>query len=77
MGVVLRAGAAMGGGGNKQVVNVYNQADGTSARTSTRRSGGVDITDVIISTVGGHMAKGGFDGQLRARTGQQVQPRGR
>jgi len=72
----MRAMGAMGAGGSTQV-NVYNQADNSSVKTSKRRQGGIEITDVIISTVGKHMANGGFDGQLRARTGTQVQPRGR
>lgn len=67
---------APAGSGNTQV-NVYNQADNTSVKTSKRREGGVNITDVIISTVGKHMANGGFDAPLRARTGTQLQPRGR
>lgn len=64
------------GGGSTQV-NVYNQADNSHVTTSKRRQGGVEITDVIISTVNKHMANGGFDGPLRARTGTQLQPRGR
>lgn len=73
----MRAMGGSGGGSNNVQVNVVNRADNTTTKTSKRRSGGVDVTDVIISTVGSHMANGGFDAQLRARTGTQLQPRGR
>jgi hypothetical protein len=75
----MRALAPVGsGGGSAHVqVNVINQADGTTVKTQKRRDGNIDIHDIIISTVGKHMANGGYDPQLRARTGQIVQPRGR
>jgi hypothetical protein len=69
-------GPAGGGGGNTQQVIIHNNSGG-EVKTSKRRSGNVDIMDVVIAKVGAHMANGGFDPQLRARTGTQVQPRGR
>lgn len=73
----MRAMGGAGAGTNNVQVNVVNRADNTTTKTSKRRSGGVDITDVVISMVGNHMANGGFDAQLRARTGTKIQPRGR
>jgi hypothetical protein len=58
-------------------VNVINNAPGTSVETSKRWSGSIDTHEIIISAVGEGMANGRLDGPLRARLGQQVQPRGR
>jgi hypothetical protein len=65
------------GGGNHVQVNVVNNANNTEVKTQKRSSGGVDIHDIIISTVGGAMSNGAFDGPLRARTGTTMLPRGR
>jgi hypothetical protein len=65
------------GGGNNVQVNVVNNAPGTQATASKRSAGGVDIHDIIISTVNDGMANGKFDGAQRARFGNQIPPRGR
>jgi hypothetical protein len=74
----MRAMGAMGAaGGNHVQVNVINNADGINVRTTKRKSGGTDFHQIIISAVGNELADGGFDGPMRARYGQQQQPRDR
>lgn len=66
------------GGGNANVqVNIINNANGTQVQQQQRNEGGMNITDVIISTVNDGMANGKFDGVLRARHGLALQPRPR
>jgi hypothetical protein len=72
----MRALGNRGGGNNVQVV-VNNNAPNTQATTNKRSAGGVDIHEIIISTVNDATANGKFDGAQRARFGSQIQPRGR
>lgn len=65
------------GGGNNVQVNVINNASGTSVEHRKSQNGGLDVHDVIISTVNQGIGKGQFDGANRARFGQQVRARPR
>lgn len=56
-----------GGGGNQTIVNVYNQASGTNARTERRSEGGMDYVDVIISTVNQGISDGRVSGSLQSK----------
>jgi lambda family phage tail tape measure protein len=76
-GQMRALGPAGGGGGSKTTVNVVNNSGGAAKTTKRRDGNGGDVIDVVISAVGKHMANGGYDAQLRARTGTQIQPRGR
>jgi hypothetical protein len=71
------APSSSGGRCNHVVVNVSNNAPGTTTEAQKRRLGGVDVHDIVVKAVGDHMANGGFNGVIRARFGQQVQPRSR
>jgi hypothetical protein len=76
----MRDGAApssSGGGCNHVVVNVSNNAPGTTTEAQKRGLGGVNVHGIVVKAVGDHMANGGFNGVMRARFGQQVQPRSR
>jgi hypothetical protein len=68
---------APAGGENHVQVNVVNNAAGTDVQTNKRRENGVDVHDIIVRSVGDHMANGGFDGIMRARYGNTLQPRSR
>jgi hypothetical protein len=70
------SGSGSGGGNNVSVV-VNNNAPGTDVQTTKRSSGGVDIHEITVSAVGAALSSGRYDGPMRARYGQQVQPRGR
>jgi hypothetical protein len=54
-----------------------NNANNTQVETSKRREGGVDIHEIIVSTIASAMANGALDGPIRSRTGTSLQPRGR
>jgi hypothetical protein len=58
-------------------VHVYNQATNSTVETNTRRSGGVDIHEIVVKSVGDAMSNGKLDGPMRARYGSIPQPRGR
>jgi hypothetical protein len=73
----MRALAPAGSGGNAVSVNVINNAPDTTVSASKRSDGGVDVHSIVISAVNDHVAKGGLDGAMRSRYGQQLQPRGR
>ena len=72
----MRALAPAGAGGGNMTVNINNSSGG-EVKTNKRRQGNVDVLDVFISAVGAHMARGGFDPQLKARTGTKKPPFGR
>lgn len=60
-----------------QIVNVHNYSDQSAKTTKRTGSNGASITDVVIGIVGTHMAQGGFDPQLSARTNTKKTPFGR
>lgn len=68
---------AGGGPAPVQIVNVHNYSDQSAKTTKRTGSNGASVTDVIIGVVGTHMAQGGFDSQLSARTNTKKQPFGR
>jgi hypothetical protein len=74
-GQMRALGAGAGGGTNVQV-NVVNNT-GAQVQTRSERKGNVDVRTIVIGHVKDEFNRGGFDAQLRARTGTQVQPRGR
>jgi hypothetical protein len=71
------AAPAGDGGGNHVQVNVVNNSPNTEIQTTKRREGNIDIHDIIVKVVGDKLAGGAFDGPMRARFGQAVQPRSR
>lgn len=73
MAAMAPVGAGGGGGGNRTEVNIHNASGGQVKATKSRR-GNVDVTDIIIGTVGNGIATGRFDGANRARYGSAIKP---
>jgi hypothetical protein len=71
------AAAAPSGASNNVSVVVNNNAPGTTADVRKTSQGGVDVHEITIRAVNDAMASGRFDGPMRARFGQQPQPRSR
>ncbi len=70
-GRIIPAKALRGGGGGsagKPIINVINQ-NGSAVTTQTRRSGGRDQIDIIVSEVNKRLAEGQFDKSMRSRFG--------
>lgn len=72
-----QGGSATSGKAPVQQVNVYNNARGTEVETRERTSGGMSVTDVIISTVKKGINKGEFDAEMGGsyRVGRGVKRR--
>lgn len=59
------------------IINIHNHSGGQVQTQKRTGANGASVTDVVIGIVGTHMAQGGFDSQLSARTNTKKQPFGR
>ncbi len=64
-----------GQGGNNVQVNVMNQADNTNVQTKKSSKNGVDIHDIIISSVKQGISNGSLDKTMGVRFGNKAQSR--
>jgi hypothetical protein len=58
-------------------VNVIDNTQGAKAEHSTRKEGGVDIHEIIVSAVDAHVASGGLDKTMKSRYSTPLRARGR